>query len=161
MICLSSSNFVSLSSLSSSSNFSFNGGAVHCNNSSSPAFNNVTFKNNVCEFDENNSWNEDSGEGGAVFIGNESTPSFNYCSFINNRAESFGGAVSVHYGYPSFNYCLFTENISDASGASIFIGNSQSDSINIKSSTFYHNQSLDSSGANIVTNTSLQNRRFS
>ena len=135
-----------------SSNFSFNGGAVHCNNSSSPAFNNVTFKNNVCEFDENNSWNEDSGEGGAVFIGNESTPSFNYCSFINNRAESFGGAVSVHYGYPSFNYCLFTENISDASGASIFIGNSQSDSINIKSSTFYHNQSLDSSGANIVTN---------
>jgi len=138
--------------VSFSSNFSYNGGAVHCNNNSSPVFNNTTFENNVCEFDENNSWNDDSGQGGAVYVGHESAPSFNYCLFINNRAEGFGGAVTVGYGSPSFNYCLFTENISDASGASIFIGSSPSDSIHIKNSTFYHNQSLDSSGANIVTN---------
>ena len=133
-------------------NTSNNGGAVYCGYYSSPIFNRVTFKNNVCEVDEVNSWNEDSGEGGAVFVDWESTPSFNYCSFINNRSERDGGAIAVNYGTPEFKNCLFSENISESDAGSIFIGSSPSDSILIKNSTFYNNETQDSLGSNIKTN---------
>ncbi len=133
-------------------NRSNNGGAVYCGSNSSPIFNRVVFKNNVCESDVVNSWNEDSGEGGAVFVDWESTPSFNYCSFINNRSERDGGAIAVSYGTPEFRNCLFTENISESDAGSIFIANSPSDSILINNSTFYNNEAQDSLGSNIKTN---------
>ena len=135
-----------------SENRSNNGGGVFCANNSSPIFNRVTFKDNVCEIDEANSWNENSGEGGAVFVDWESIPVFNHCSFINNYSERAGGAVAVSYGTPEFNYCLFTGNMSESGASSVYIGNSPSDSLLIKNSTFYNNESLDSLGSNIECN---------
>ena len=135
-------------------NFADNGGAVYCNDNASPVFNNVTFKNNFAEFDEDSSHLGLSGVGGAVYIGDDSnpSPSFNYCSFLNNHSSGSGGAVYVHYGTPDFNYCLFANNKSESDGASIFIGNSPEDTIIINNSTFYDNQSSDSVGVNISTN---------
>ena len=81
------------------------GGAVLCDNGSSPLFRN-------CRFVRNEAF-----AGGAVIATSSSHPRFENCTFGHNRA-TWGGALGVvDFSSPSLHHCSFTNNSARIGGA--------------------------------------------
>jgi len=101
------------------------GGAVLCENSSSPTIRNCVFENN--EVADTNGMN-DGEEGGAIFCDN-SSPTITNCTFSDNGVDLHGGAVSCSSGSPSIINCTFSGN-SGKYGGMIYCYNSSSPTLN-------------------------------
>ena len=86
------------------------GGAIYCENSSSPTLRNCTFSNNSASFN-----------GGAIHC-NHSSPTIINCTFNDNSATGtypygYGGAIYCTSSSPRIANCTFTGNYSNYDGA--------------------------------------------
>jgi len=129
------------------------GGAIVCENNSSPTITNCVFEGNEA-VDTNGWWDNEGGGaiccknssnptiinctfsgnsvtgrglygyGGAIFCGS-SSPSILNCAFINNSADIYGGAIDCEDGSsPSITNCLFSGNSTQFAGGAIACYNS-------------------------------------
>ena len=88
------------------------GGAVYCQNNSSPTFHQCIFSDNT-------------GRWGGVFYGNsQSAPVINDCRFEGNSALSHGAAYYGDNSSPVFNNCLFVDNATDDAGGACYFKSS-------------------------------------
>ena len=96
--------------------FMTSGGAVLCENGSSPLF-------QSCVFQHNTAWAESDGDGGGAVFSDGSDPTFNDCDFLENEARTNGffaggGAIrSVTGSGVTLNSCRFVNNESGLVGA--------------------------------------------
>jgi len=90
------------------------GGAVVCENGSSPTIINCIFESNIVD-DSNSSWGD---FGGAVFC-DESSPTIMNCTFANNYAYHYGGAIHCSGGNCAATIinCVFDGNSAYQGGA--------------------------------------------
>ncbi|RKY15497.1 MAG: hypothetical protein DRP63_06830, partial [Planctomycetota bacterium] len=93
------------------------GGAILCENNSSPTITNCIFKNNEAVDTNSSSDNEN---GGAIYC-NSSSPSIVNCTFSSNYACLYGGAVgSWNSSSPSITNCAFSDNSAVNFGGAIY-----------------------------------------
>ncbi|RKY17110.1 MAG: hypothetical protein DRP63_04275, partial [Planctomycetota bacterium] len=81
------------------------GGAILCENNSSPTIKNCVFENNKA-VDTNGSWDYE--RGGAIYC-SSSSPTITNCTFSGNRAD-YGGAIYCYSSSPTITNCTFSGN---------------------------------------------------
>ncbi|RKY17401.1 MAG: hypothetical protein DRP63_03755, partial [Planctomycetota bacterium] len=86
-----------------------NGGAICCENSSSPTLRNCAFSGNSADY------------GGAIYC-SSSSPTITNCTFSNNRAtgsfpHGYGGAIYCTSSSPTITDCTFSDNWAVCGGA--------------------------------------------
>ena len=121
------------------------GGAVVCENNSSPAIRNCVFQGNKAE-DTNGLYDYE--DGGAISCTDSSSPSIIDCTFKNNAALR-GGAVSCRdNSSPMIVGCTFSDNSASDDGGAIFCIDSSSPTIT--NSTFSGNSTANWCGGAIA-----------
>ncbi|RKY18280.1 MAG: hypothetical protein DRP63_02335, partial [Planctomycetota bacterium] len=96
------------------------GGAILCDNNSSPTIKNCVFESNRAE-DTNGA--DDKESGGAIYCSDSSSPCVINCVFSGNSAtgsNSCGGAICCYYNIPLINGCKFSGNSADYDGGAIY-----------------------------------------
>ena len=97
------------------------GGAIACNNNSSPTIKNCVFQNNKVA-DTNNSYVNENG--GAICCWDNSSPTISDCIFSGNRANSYGGAICCEQSSgPTVTNCIFIGNRAEYYGGAIACNN--------------------------------------
>ncbi|RKY16013.1 MAG: hypothetical protein DRP82_00175, partial [Planctomycetota bacterium] len=119
------------------------GGAMVCENGSSPTIINCVFENNTA-VDSNNSWND---HGGALFC-NDSSPTIMNCVFSNNHADIYGGAIHCSGGNCAATIinCVFDGNSGYQGGAFSCSGAAPQ----LHNCTFCNNSSVNYGGGGAV-----------
>jgi len=103
------------------------GGAVLCENNSSPTIKNCVFESNKA-VDMNGSWGEESG--GAIYC-DSSSPTISNCTFSGNRATCNGGAVfCIGSGSPIIAECTFSGNSANYRGGAFYCSSGSPSIIN-------------------------------
>jgi len=97
------------------------GGAVLCENDSSPTITNCVFQNNEAADTNSSSDNE---HGGAVYCLSNSNLTMVKCEFSNNDAAQYGGAICCSSSSPTITNCTFSSNGAENGGAVGCISNS-------------------------------------
>ncbi|RKY16519.1 MAG: hypothetical protein DRP63_05240 [Planctomycetota bacterium] len=98
------------------------GGAIVCENGSSPTITNCIFRYNRAE--DTNGWGDDE-HGGAIYC-DGSSPTVVNCIFSDNSANYRGGAIRCHYSSPTLNNCILWGNSATLGGNEIYIYDSDS-----------------------------------
>jgi len=125
------------------------GGAILCENNSSPTIANCVFQNNET-VDRNSSYDNENGGaiycdnsspmitdcvfsgngadayGGAIYCDNSSSPTLTNCTFSDNSADWGGGAICCNYSSPTLTNCTFSNNNANGDGGAIYCDNSSS-----------------------------------
>ncbi|RKY14457.1 MAG: hypothetical protein DRP82_04025, partial [Planctomycetota bacterium] len=84
------------------------GGAIYCDNSSSPTIKDCAFVGNSADW------------GGAVYC-DASNPTIVNCTFSGNSAEDAGGAIfCTNSSVLTATNCVFSDNITDSAGGAIY-----------------------------------------
>ncbi|RKY19238.1 MAG: hypothetical protein DRP63_00955, partial [Planctomycetota bacterium] len=89
------------------------GGAIVCENNSSPTITNCVFEDNEAA-DTNGSW--DNEDGGAICC-DQSSPTVVNCTFSGNSADEDGGAIYCYDSSPTITNCTFSGNSAYDGGA--------------------------------------------
>ncbi|RKY18681.1 MAG: hypothetical protein DRP63_01735 [Planctomycetota bacterium] len=89
------------------------GGAIVCENKSSPTIMNCVFENNKSEDADGTYKYED---GGAIYCVANSGPVVTNCTFSNNSASGCGGAIYCDSSSPSITNCAFSSNSANWGG---------------------------------------------
>jgi len=93
------------------------GGAIVCENGSSPTITNCIFDGNEAA-DTNSSY--DNENGGAIYC-DASSPTLVNCTFSGNSADGAGGAIfCTNSGTLTVTNCVFRDNIADSAGGAIY-----------------------------------------
>ncbi|RKY13446.1 MAG: hypothetical protein DRP63_09565, partial [Planctomycetota bacterium] len=111
------------------------GGAILCENNSSPAIVNCAFSGNSANW-----------SGGAIYCENSSSgPTVTNCTFSGNSANGDGGAISCwSYSSPTLSNCTFSGNSANGDGGAIYCVFSD---LSITGCTFSGNGVVDYGGA--------------
>ena len=117
------------------------GGAVLCENSSSPTIRNCVFENN--EAADTNGIN-DGEDGGAICCQYFGSPTVTGCTFSGNSARWNGGVICCVFSSPTVTNCTFSNSAGRAGGA-IYCENSSS--LTVTGCAFSGNSANDSGGA--------------
>ncbi|RKY17031.1 MAG: hypothetical protein DRP63_04410, partial [Planctomycetota bacterium] len=110
------------------------GGAILCENASSPTIINCTFSNNQA-LDTNGNYQME--DGGAIYCTSSSSPRISQCTFTSNHASFYGGAVSCwSNSKATVTDCEFSNNAGDWTGGAI---HADSSNLTIRSCSFSGN----------------------
>ena len=90
------------------------GGAVVCENYSSPTIMNCMLQGNEA-VDTDGLWDDE--HGGAIYCTNSSSPVISDCTFSGNNASKYGGGICCDSGDPKIANCTFSGNSAGAGGA--------------------------------------------
>ena len=90
-------------------NYSSYGGGVYCTNSSSPIITNCTIQNNIGNY-----------YGGGIYCTNSSSPVITNCTIQNNTTGSYGGGIYCTNSSPEITDCLIQDNSSGSYGAGLY-----------------------------------------
>ena len=124
------------------------GGAILCDDASSPTIINSTFSNNRA-LDTNGNYQME--DGGAVYCTGSSSPRISQCTFDNNHASFYGGAVSCWSdSKATVTDCEFSNNAGGRTGGAI---HADSSNLTIRSCFFTANTGSD--GGAIYATTSV------
>ena len=92
------------------------GGAVVCENNSSPTITNCVFQNDRTVMGSIGSWET---SGGAIACWDSSSPSIANCTFSGNHSFWYGGAIFCRSSSPTVTNCTFSGNGARCSGGAI------------------------------------------
>ncbi len=89
-------------------NMGYLGGAIYCNNNSTPKISNCLFEGN-----------EGGVDGGAIYLGYLCDASIVGCLFVENSTEVYGGAITHDSASGSVSNCTFIRNRCDSGGGAL------------------------------------------
>ncbi|RKY16834.1 MAG: hypothetical protein DRP63_04725, partial [Planctomycetota bacterium] len=122
------------------------GGAVFCDNNSSPTILNCLFRNN-CVTSSTYSY------GGAIYFGLGTAPLVANCDFNSNEVGSRGGAIMCGGSSSLFLNCFFMKNTTDDDGGAVYLSAGAAVFVNCE---FIGNSTYESGGAILLSDSSIR-----